>query len=210
LNGYLHGDCPNRPKAAIHNHRIGDWLPDAKNRYQPFVARLRNQLLKGVDVAWLHPDHKPGFASVDVPKYLLVDCRKKGARPVLNAPIFGLLSLDSGNFLIRFHKALLQAFNFGFSARFSVIKLSLQTILLLLSLCGGDVLGCSNKLVFAQAVEVRDDLGTSQSKETYNPEPKPEMRPESRTVGVIPSRPPSHDYLPLLFAMEWPHGGKRA
>jgi hypothetical protein len=50
----------------------------------------------------------------------------------------------------------------------------------------------SNKCIFSQFVDMRDNLARAGNKKTGDPEPEPKVRPKSDTVGRIPSRPPTH------------------
>jgi hypothetical protein len=70
---------------------------------------------------------------------------------------------------------------------------------ILIPLNGGAFSG-GNQLVFAQSVDVGNNLGSSECEQTCNSKPKPEMRPPAGICDGIPPWPPRHDFLPLLAA----------
>src|SRR5262249_45543905 len=101
--------------------------------------------------------------------------------------------LQVSNFFISLCKLFLQSFNFSPAACLGVISLALI-------LFSSSVSGSINQLIPAQSIDVRDNFGRPERKETNNAKPKPEIRPPTSICNRVPSRQ-WHEWLPWLLTV---------
>jgi len=194
LNLGLFGNRCGWSQASIHNGGKAQSSPKAFDFEKLFIIGFYYEQLKRSYVTRLHANCKRGLASVNVTKYLRINCRQQVAHSLLHAVIGSLLFLKLVNFRAGFGKLL------PYTAYFSIMA-TLCLFFNLLSFNGGYANAFFYQPIFAVPIEVSQEFKGDDDKKQNDTTQLEKVMENCSGLDRIPTGQGHDDFLPILLAI---------